>query len=897
MPVISRGVLVLALGVIAVNGLSAQRTKPARPPEPATAKPVQPPVAESALKALKARPIGPAVMGGRISDIAMDPADPFIFYVATAHGGLMKTADGGATFSFLTDDQPVPSMGAVAVAPSDSKVVWLGSGEPNDRNSSGWGNGVYRSTDAGETWSHVGLKDSKAIARIAVHPKSPETAYVCAVGDLWTPGGDRGLFKTTDAGKTWKPVLQAPAPHTGKVGCGDLALDPSNPDTVYAALYARRRTPWSFAAGPEHTDGADVGGIFKSTDGGATWNKLSKGLPPGTQRIGLSIYPKNAKTLYAIVQSAEGGSSSIDEVRSKAGGVFRTDDGGDSWVRVNPLNPRPFYFSQIRIDPENDQRIYVLGFALHVSEDGGKSFREDRFKNVHADCHALAFDPRDSKRLLLGTDGGVYQSFDRGAKWVHLNSAPLGEFYRINVDTGAPYRICGGLQDNVNWVGPSETRSKEGITNADWINIYGGDGFYCAFDPENPDIVYAESQSGYVHRLDLKSGQSKGLRPEPAEGQTAFRFHWNSPLIPSRHDRGTLYLAGNRVFALTARGERWTAISPDLSARDVERISTTGSGAETYGVIYALAESPVTKGMLWAGTDDGKVWVTEDGGARWTDLTGNLPAEAKGEWIARIEPGWQDANVAYLAVSAYRIGNYAPLVYRTADRGKTWRSIAANLRADGPVRVVRESPSNPDLLFVGTQFGLSASLDRGASWVPFGGLPTVPIDDIVIHPRERDLVIATHGRSLYIVDNIGPLEQLTADVRAKAAHLFVPAPATAVHRFEGWVESAGSGVFRGANPPEGAAIDVWVSQFTGEGISIAIKTASDQPVANLSAPGLPGFNRLVWNLKPTSDVLTPYGGEGALFVRPGEYNVTLTYGKVKQTEKLKVDVVPGVETR
>lgn len=889
----------LVMVVALVSGVAAQKSKtPAKVTPPATAAAAaKSPVDEAAIKSVKARAIGPAVMGGRISDIAFDPKNPFTFYVATAHGGLMKTTDSGATFSPLTDDQPVPSMGAVAVAPSDSKVVWLGSGEANDRNSSGWGNGVYRSTDSGGSWTHVGLKDSKAIARILVHPKEPETAYACAVGDLWSAGGERGLYKTTDAGKTWKAVLQAPAPNTSKVGCGDATMDPSAPDTIYAALYARRRTPWSFVSGPEYTDGADVGGIFKSTDGGATWKKLTQGLPKGTQRIGLSVFTKNPKIVYAIVQSAEGGTSNIDEVRSKAGGVFRSDDGGETWTRVNALNPRPFYFSQIRVDPENDQRIYVLGFMLHVSEDGGKSFREDRFKNVHSDCHAFAFDPRNPERVLLGTDGGMYQSFDRGAKWIHLDSMALGEYYRIAVDTSTPYRICGGLQDNVNWLGPSATNSKEGITNADWTNIYGGDGFYCAFDAKDPNLVYAESQSGYVHRLDLRSGQTKGLRPEPAEGQAAFRFHWNSPLIRSLHDPSKLYLAGNRVFALTDRGEHWTAISPDLSANQLDRIMTTGSGAETYGVVFALAESPAKAGMLWAGTDDGRLWLTEDEGAHWTDLTGSLPPAAKGEWIGRIEPGWQEANVAYLAVSAFRSGNYAPLLYRTGDRGKTWQSIAGNLRADGPVRVVREDPKNPDLLFAGTEFGLFASFDRGGSWLPLGGMPTVPVDDILVHPTERDLVIATHGRSLYVIDDISPLEQLTANVRSKAAHLFPIQPARAINLMEGWVESAGGGIFRGANPPDGALINVWVKEYTGDGISIAVKGPNDQPVANLSAPGLPGFNRIAWNLKPSSDLLTQYGGEGAKFVRAGEYEVTLTYGKLKQTEKVKVEVVPGVETR
>ncbi len=849
------------------------------------------------LKGLKARSIGPAVMGGRVSEIAIDPQDPYTFYVGLATGGVMKTSDNGGTFSGIFDDERVASIGAVAVAPSDPKVVWVGTGEANDRNSSGWGNGVYRSTDGGATWSHAGLADSRTIARIVVHPSDPATAWVAAMGDLWVPSPQRGLYKTTDAGKTWKAVLTAPAAYGNRVGAGDVALDPANPDVLYAALYARQRTPWSFVSGPAHTDGKDMGGIFKSTDGGATWAKLGGGLPPGTGRIGLSVHRKDPKVLYAVVQSDEGGTSRIDDVRSRRGGIFRSADGGAAWTRVNALNPRPFYFSQIRVDPEDDKRVYVLGFALHVSEDAGRTFREDRFAKVHPDVHALAIDPRNPKRLLLGTDGGAYQSFNGGEGWEHLNRMAAGQFYRMNVDQGTPYRICGGLQDNLNWVGPSRTRTKEGILNSDWINIGGGDGFYCIFDPDNPNLVYTESQQGSVHRMDLATGQVKELRPEPAEGQVAFRFHWNSPLIGSAHEKGALYLAGNRVFKLTDRGEIWRPISPDLSTQDPQKTVSVGSGAENYGVAYTLAESPVKAGVLWVGTDDGKVWRTEDGGAHWTDLTASLPAAAKGQWMSRIEAGHADANVAYLAVDAHRAGNLAPLAFRTGDGGRTWQAIASNLPADGPVKVVREDPKNPQVLYAGTERGLFASLDRGGHWSAFGGLPTVAVDDILVHPRDGDLVIATHGRSLYVLDDVRAVQELTPEVRLKDAHLFPPRPAEAVHLMPGFADWNGTAVFRGANPPEGAVFTYYLEAYTGDPVKIAIKNAGGVPVANLTPPATPGLNRVTWDLKPTKDLLTEYGGEGMRFVPAGEYTVVLSHGKAKHEQKLTVTVAPGVETR
>src|SRR5438876_4138909 len=453
------GATLLAAGTASSQGKA--KPKPTASPAPTAG----PTVDALALKALKARSIGPAVMGGRVADIALDPKDPYTFYVALGTGGLMKTADNGGTFDAVFEKEAVAAVGAVAVAASDPKVVWLGSGEANDRNSSSWGNGVYRSTDSGATWSNVGLKDSKAIARIVVHPTDPRTAWVAAAGDLWRPSTERGLYKTTDAGATWKAVLTAPAPYGDRVGACEVALDPGDPNTLYAALYARRRTPWSFASGPEATDGKDLGGIFKTSDGGATWRKLGKGLPGATGRVGIDVSRKNPRTVYAVVQSLEGGANESDGVRSRKGGVFRSEDGGETWSRTSPLNPRPFYFSQIRVDPENDQRVYVLGFALHVSEDGGRSFREDRFEKIHPDNHALAVDPRNPRRLLLGTDGGVYQSFNGGESWEYLNRFAAGEFYRIAADDGAPYRGCGGLQDNPTWVGPSRTRTREGAGN------------------------------------------------------------------------------------------------------------------------------------------------------------------------------------------------------------------------------------------------------------------------------------------------------------------------------------------------------------------------------------------------------------------------------------------------
>ena len=870
-------------------------------------------------KNLKARSIGPAVMGGRVSDIAIDPHNPFVFYVGLGHGGVFKTNDNGVTFEPIFDKQPMLSIGAVAVAPSDSDVIWVGTGEANDRNSSGWGDGVYRSVDGGEKWQNVGLKESRAIARIVVNPKNPEVAYVAAMGNLWADGGERGLFKTTDAGKTWKLILKAAPLHDVRTGCGDVVIDPANPENVYAALYARQRTPWSFTSGPSLTGGEDVGGIFKSTNGGASWKKLGGGLPAQTGRIGLAISASNPKIVMTVVQSYEGGSGPLTDLRSKTGGVFRSEDGGDKWTRMSAIDPRPFYFSQIRVDPANDQRVYLLAFALLVSDDGGKNFREDLSEKVHPDCHAFAIQPgtvpppkppkpedknkppkpQVCQRLLLGTDGGLYQSFASGKNWDHLNKIPAGEFYRISLDDTKPYfRIAGGLQDNENWVGLSGVQSKEGIRNCDWTALAGGDGFYVLFDPTDRDTFYAESQEGEVHRINLRNGELRRLRPEPNEGQPRYRFNWNSPMIMSRHKPGVIYLGGNCVFRLTNRAERYSVISPDLTRNEPARTTATGSGAENYGTVFSLAESPKRAGLLWAGTDDGRLWLTENEGGKWTELTNNLPEPARGQWVARIEPSNLDPNVAYVAINAYRSGDDRPMILRTADLGKTWQSVTGDLPASDPVEVVREDPVNPKLLYAGTHFGIVASFDQGTHWLRIGDVPAVRVDDIQIHPRTSDLAIATHGRSIAILDDTVPFREFTQEIAAKPAHLFSVRSMTGAYLQPGFVDSNGKGIYRGQNPAEGALLTVWVREFTGDEIKITVTKSTGAPVANLKAPGTPGFTRLNWDLRPTKDVSVEYGGEDPKRLLPaGDYTAELTFGTMKMKQTFHVDLAEGITPR
>ncbi len=898
-----------------------EKATPSPTPAPATvqAPPSAGQVDPLLLRSFKWRSVGPANMGGRVADFAVVESNPDIIFAGLGTGGVWKTTNHGVTWSPVFDREAVASVGAVAVSPSDSNLVWVGTGEANNRNSSSWGNGVYKSTDAGKTWTNVGLENTHDIGRIAIHPADSNTVYVTALGHLWGPNKERGLYKTTDGGKTWTAVLQIDAETgpagraAGGAGSGagvvDVAMDPSDPNIVYAAAYQRRRTPWSF------TSGGPGSGLYKSTDGGKTWRKLTQGLPAGSLgRIGIDIYRKNPNVVYAIIESDVGGRTRSLEEKSREGGLFRSEDKGETWKRISEVNPRPFYYSKVRVDPQNENNIYVLGARLYTSEDGGKTFRSDAGRDIHGDFHAMWIDPSNSNHLIAGSDGGIYLSYDRAKTWDFVNHLPIGEFYNVSVDTRRPYFICGGLQDTGSWCGPSASRNQDGITNADWYRIGGGDGFHVASDPGDPDIVYAESQGGNLFRLNRRTGERKNLKPVPKEGEPAYRFNWNSPFVISHHDSKTLYFGGNRLFKLTERGDRWDPISPDLSTQDPQKMTAAGSGAETHCTIVSLAESPLKAGLIWAGTDDGNIQVTQDGGATWTNVAANLAPTSPGQagpavggasipknlYVSRLEASHFEEGTAYVAIDGHRSDIFSPFLFMTTDFGKTWKSIVGNLPLaenargeprNAPVKVIREDPRNRQLLFAGTEFGFYVSFDRGGKWLSLkNDLPTVAVDDIVIHPRDRDVVIGTHGRSIYVLDDITPLEELTPEVLAADVHLFSIRPALRSHYLPGnaaW----GHRFFKAKNPPFGAYINYYLKAFTGEEVKITIADAAGKKVRELTGTQYPGFNRVVWDLQfdPIGRVPASLSGEQPELVPAGEYTVTLAVGEKKLSTKLVVE--------
>jgi photosystem II stability/assembly factor-like uncharacterized protein len=871
---------------------------------------------EDDVKGLPWRSLGPASMGGRVSAIALVPGSRTSFYVGYATGGVFKTDNLGTTFAPVFDDYPVLSIGALAVADAPAgwtgfteedrqraaaesrsleelgqgRIVWVGTGEGNGRNSSSWGGGVYRSVDGGKRFTHLGLTETHDIPRLAVDPRDPDVCYVAALGHLWGRNPERGVFKTADGGKSWQHVLKV----DDRVGACDVVVDPARPDTVYAALYARRRTPWSF------TGTSDAGGIFRSDDAGGTWKKLTAGLPPTTGRIGLTLHARDTKILYAVVESEHGGAGRDPfDSYSISGGLFRSDDRGETWTRQSPLSFRPFYFSRVAVDPEDDRRVYLPGWDVAISDDGGRSFRGSGSEHVHVDFHAIVVNPIDPSQILVGNDGGVYVSQDRARTWRHLDNVAAGQFYRVAVDLSDPYRIGGGLQDNGSWIGPSETsfqteEAGDGILNGDWQMVLGGDGFTVAFDPTDPDLVYATSQGGYLARIRLDTNLTTLLRPSPREGQERLRFNWNTPFLISAHDPTVLYMAGNRVFKLTRRGDAYSAISDDLTRDEPGKTDAVGSDAETYGTVVSLVESPLRQGLLWAGTDDGLIHVTEDEGGSWRDVT---PKEVAGLYVSRIALSRHDSRTAYVAVDGHRSDVFKPIVLLTEDLGRSWKSIAGDLPAGGPVEVVREDPWSRDVLYAGTEFGLHVTLDRGRHWVRLNGksLPPAPVDDLVLHPRERDLIVGTHGRSLWVLDDASMFAQLTQEVRDRPLAALEILPATPrLYRRRSY--GAGHAVFRAPNPPLGAAINFWVRDLAGDPVKIAIADPGGTVVRELETVARPGLNRVVWDLQADRKHRIPRVETEMFrqtqFVAAGRYKVTIKLGELTAEQTVEVRPAP-----
>jgi photosystem II stability/assembly factor-like uncharacterized protein len=854
---------------------------------------------EKLFKGLEWRSIGPANMGGRISDFAAVESNPAQYYVATATGGVFKTSNQGTTWQAVFEKEAVASTGAIAVYQKKPELVWLGTGEPNGRNSSAWGNGVYRSDDGGGSWTNVGLKESAAIGRIVCDPDDSLTVYVAALGKLWGANPERGVYKTHDGGRTWSQALKVDA----NTGCVDLAMDPTHPNRLYAAMYARRRTPWSFSGVSE------TGGVYRSGDGGKSWTKCTDGLPRRTGRIGLAVYAKHPDVVYAVVESDEGGRLSDFEETSRAGGVFRSDDAGVHWKRISPFTPRSFYFSQIRVQPDDSTRIYLLGTDLYVSDDAGATFRARGARAVHPDCHAMWIDPKNGKHLLLGCDGGVNESTDRAATWRFVDNLPIGEFYDVATNMREPYYdIYGGLQDNQSWGGPSRTRFEidnwlddsrdgHGIMNEHWFVLGGGDGFHVAADPTNPDLVYYESQGGEMLRQDLSSGRERSCKPSHNEGEQVFRFNWNTPFLISPHDPTVLWMGGQYVFRLYERGDKWERVSPDLTTNDPQKMATGGSGAEQHCTIVALAESPAKAGVLWAGTDDGKVWVSPDAGKTWHDLTANVKGVPRGLYVSCIDASALDAGTAWLSFDGHRSDDVSPYVFVTHDQGKSWTSLAAGLRKDAPVQSVRGGRTNKDLVYVGTEFGMSVSLEGGRNWLPLkNGLPTVAVDDIHTQPRDLDLIVGTHGRSLYVLDGVQVFEEWKPRALQDSLTFFTPKPAWAWHK-RSLGGKFGSGAFSAKNPPFGAWLDYFLPREIEGGVTLAIADSAGKSVRSLTGPGEAGFHRVVWDLVAGDPKLrirrTELSGQPGL-VRPGRYKVSVTAGRsAARVHTVDVRALPG----
>jgi len=830
--------------------------------------------------AIRARAIGPAIMSGRVAAVAGVPGDQLTLWVGAAGGGVWKSVNGGLTFKPVFDEH-TQSIGAIAVDPGDPKIVWVGTGESWVRNSVSVGDGVYRTKDGGETWDHLGLTDTEHIARIVVSPADSDTAWVCATGHLWNANEQRGVFKTTDGGKSWKKVLYVDE----NTGCSDLAADPQEPRILYAGMWQFRRSPAFF------TSGGPGSGLYRSTDGGETWQRLDGGLPTGELgRIAVAVAPSRPSTVYTVVES-------------KDTALYRSDDLGEHWERRSNssiVRDRPFYFAALAVDPADFDTVYKASWSLGVSEDGGKTFTGTG-GSVHSDVHAIWIDPTDDHRIFIGTDGGAYLSTDRGNRWLHMRNLPISQPYHVSVDDAVPYRVYCGLQDNGSWMAPS--RGDGGVTPCDWKMVGFGDGFWAFADPSDPNVIYAESQGGEILRVARDTGEAKEIKPYAREGETKLRFNWNTPIAFSPSHPGTIYIGAQYLFRSEDRGESWKRISPDLTTNDPARqrqeetggLTIDNSTAENNTTIFTISESPLDDRLIWVGTDDGNLQVTEDGGAHWRNVTPNVPGLDGRTWVSSVQASPHDRKTAYVSFDGHRHGDMAPHVYRTTDLGATWEPLAPN-GLEGFVHVVKEDAKRPGLLFAGTEHGLFISLDGGAHWVRFkGNLPPVPVRDLTVQERDGDLVIATHGRGIYIIDDLTPIRALTPETLDSPVALLPARPAVMPIEGISW-PFTGDDEFVGDNPREEAVITYWLKKrhLFGD-LKVEVYGKDGKLITTIPGSKRVGINRVAWPMRLPPPKVPPATGLVPAMQGPrvleGTYDVKLIKGKrtVEGTVRLVAD--------
>ncbi len=904
---------------------------------------------------LEWRNIGPANMAGRVTDIEAVVANPARVIVGSASGGAFLSTNAGTTWEPIFEDYGTGNIGDIAIFQPNPDIIWIGTGESCTRNSVGWGDGVYKSTDGGETFVNVGLEDSHHIGEVTTHPTDPDIVYVAAQGHLWGHSGEKGLFKTSDGGESWVK-LAGGLPDDGRTGATDLLMDPRDPDILYVAFWERIRMPHKFLSG------GPSGGIFKSTDGGDSWTKLTTGLPSGeTGKIGLAISLANPDVVMAIVEHGfqpARSDDAFDDMTQLGTGIYRSEDAGASWMYQSRYNNRPFYYSHIWLDPQDDDRVYVLAGSAQVSEDGGKTFNRS-LQGISGDFHALWIDPANPEMFYVGNDKGSYVTFDQGHHFVMFDNMDIGQFYAVTTDMRDPYWVYGGLQDNGNWGGPSNSRDWNGILNDHWFKFHSGDGFHTTADPNDWRTVYTESQGGNIRRLDaVFRQQGKSITPTPStivnleealpgyEGDTGrldrdfFRFNWSSPLRLSPHNSNTVLFGGNRLFRSYDRGDSWEIISPDLSTNDPDLTDPESGGltrdvtsAETHATIITLAESPVVPGLIWVGTDDGRVHVTRDGGGVWTDVGVNLPEPPLGLWVSRVEPSHFDEGTAYISIDGHRSDEFRPWIFKTADYGTTWTQISHDLPDGNPIYVVREDPKNPQVLYAGSEFGAFVSVDGGDTWAELGrGLPTVAVHDLVIHPRDGDVIAATHGRSIWVLDDATPLQQMTYAVQQSDLHLFVPRTAT---RWRGISRGATRGhkLFMGRNPltidqqdpgnspnelVNSAGLSFWLGVEPSGPVTVTISTMDGGRSVSQEVEAHEGLNRWFWDLRfaPSQEEVDAFrermaqireqmGGqlpEGFQARRPqganapaGTYRVRISAGGSTVEGTLSVREDPGLE--